>query len=161
MHAALRCTIHIHIGNARPLCVFDVLRRYLEWRGNRVDFVQNFTDVDDKMIKKAHEENTTVAEVAQRYIQEYWTDAEGLNIRKATVHPRATENIDEIIALVSALIERGAAYEVDGDVYFRVKECKNYGKLSGQPLEELEAGARVDVSERKGKSHGFCFVESC
>lgn len=140
---------YIHIGNARPLCVFDVLRRYLEWRGYEVNFVQNFTDIDDKLIKKANEEGITVSEVAERYINEFWTDTKGMNIRQATVHPKATENIDAIIALISKLVEKGYAYAKNGDVYFRAAKFKEYGKLSHQPLEELEAGARIDVSEQK------------
>ncbi len=136
----------IHIGNARPLCVFDVLRRYLEWRGLDVKFVQNFTDIDDKLIKKANEEGITVTEVAERYINEFWTDAEGLNIRKATVHPKATENIDAIIGIIESLIEKGYAYQSLNDVYFRAKKFNEYGKLSHQPLDELAEGAsnRVD-----------------
>ncbi len=132
---------YIHIGNARPLCVFDVLRRFLEWRGFEVNFVQNFTDIDDKLIKKANEEGITVPEVAERYIAEFWTDAEGLGVRKATVHPRATENIDAIQGIISSLIEKGFAYESAGDVYFRAKRFNEYGKLSHQPLEDLAAGA--------------------
>ncbi len=132
---------YIHIGNARPLCVFDVLRRFLEWRGYNVNFVQNFTDIDDKLIKKANEEGITVPEVAERYIGEFWTDAEGLNVRKATVHPRATENIDAIQNIITSLIEKGFAYESAGDVYFRAKKFDEYGKLSHQPLEDLAAGA--------------------
>ena len=100
---------YIHIGNARPLCVFDVLRRYLEWRGYKVNFVQNFTDIDDKLIKKANEEGITGPEVAERYIKEFWVDAKGLNVREATVHPRATENIDEIQRIISELVEKGYA----------------------------------------------------
>ncbi len=136
----------IHIGNARPLCVFDVLRRYLEWRGNNVKFVQNFTDIDDKLIKKANEEGITVPEVAERYIKEFWTDANGLNIRKASVHPRATENIDAIIGIIENLVEKGFAYQSENDVYFRAKKFNEYGKLSHQPLDELAEGAsnRVD-----------------
>ena len=136
----------IHIGNARPLCVFDVLRRYLEWRGNNVKFVQNFTDIDDKLIKKANEEGITVPEVAERYIEEFWTDANGLNIRKASVHPRATENIDAIIGIIENLVEKGFAYQSENDVYFRAKKFNEYGKLSHQPLDELAEGAsnRVD-----------------
>lgn len=147
---------YIHIGNARPLCVFDVLRRYLEWRGYKVEFVQNFTDIDDKLIKKANEEGITVPEVAERYIKEFWTDAHGLNIREATVHPRATENIDEIQRIISELVEKGYAYESGGDVYFRAKKFKEYGKLSHQPLEELEAGARIGVAEIKEDPMDFC-----
>ena len=139
----------IHIGNARPLCVFDVLRRYLEWRGMEVNFVQNFTDIDDKLIKKANEEGITVPQVAERYIEEFWTDVKGMNIRPATTHPRATENINEIINLISTLIEKGFAYASGGDVYFRTLRFDEYGKLSHQPLEDLEAGARIDVTEVK------------
>lgn len=147
---------YIHIGNARPLCVFDVLRRYLEYRGNKVIFVQNFTDIDDKLIKKANEEGITVPEVAERYIAEFWTDAEGLNVQKATVHPRATENIDAILAIIKTLAEKGYAYQADGDVYFRAKKFKEYGKLSHQPLEDLEAGARINVAEHKEDPMDFC-----
>ena len=147
---------YIHIGNARPLCVFDTLRRYLEWRGNRVDFVQNFTDIDDKLIKRANEENTTVPDVAERYIKEFWTDAKGLNIREATVHPRATENIEQIQNIIKTLIDKGYAYCSGGDVYYRAKKFSEYGKLSHQPLEELEAGARIDVTEIKEDPMDFC-----
>ena len=141
---------YIHIGNARPLCVFDVLRRYLEYRGNNVTFVQNFTDIDDKIIKKANEENTDYLTIAKRYIDEYWVDAKGLNIRAADIHPKATENIDEIIDIISTLIEKGHAYAVEnGDVYFSTKTFNEYGKLSHQPLEDLEAGARINIGELK------------
>lgn len=146
----------IHIGNARPLCVFDVFRRYLEWRGYKVNFVQNFTDIDDKLINKANEEGITVPEVAERYIKEFWTDAKGLNVRKATVHPRATENIDEIIRLISVLMEKGYAYTAGGDVYYRTKKFGDYGKLSHQPLEELEAGARISTGDIKEDPMDFC-----
>ncbi|MBQ5969462.1 MAG: cysteine--tRNA ligase [Clostridia bacterium] len=139
----------IHIGNARPLCVFDVLRRYLEYRGNKVTFVQNFTDIDDKIIRRANEEGVSYKEISETYIKEFWTDADGMNIRHATVHPKATENIGEIISIVSALIDKGYAYAVDGDVYFSPKTFPEYGKLSHQPLEELEAGARINVGEKK------------
>ena len=139
----------IHIGNARPLCVFDTLRRYLKWRGYDVKFVQNFTDIDDKLIKKANEEGITVPEVAERYIKEFFTDAEGLNIMKADVHPRATENVDGIIELIQSLIDKGYAYESQGDVYFRTLKFKEYGKLSHQPIDDLESGARISVSEIK------------
>ena len=147
---------YIHIGNARPLCVFDTLRRYLEWRGNKVDFVQNFTDIDDKLIKRANEENTTVTDVAARYIKEFWTDAKGLNIREATVHPRATENIEQIQNIIKTLIDKGYAYCSGGDIYYRAKKFAEYGKLSHQPLEELEAGARIDVTEIKEDPMDFC-----
>lgn len=139
----------IHIGNARPLCLFDVLRRYLEYRGYGVTFVQNFTDIDDKLINKANEEGITVKEVAERYIGEYLTDTEGLGIRPANIHPRATENIDTIIEMVRILEEKGYAYAHEGSVYFRSRRFPGYGKLSHQPLEELESGARIDVSEAK------------
>ena len=145
----------IHIGNARPLCVFDVLRRYLEYRGNKVNFVQNFTDIDDKIIRRANEEGLTFKEISEKYIEEFWKDAKGMNIREATYHPKATENIDEIIAIVSALIEKGYAYAVDGDVYFSTKKFQEYGKLSHQPLEDLEAGARINIGELKKEPMDF------
>ena len=147
---------YIHIGNARPLCVFDVLRRYLEWRGYKVNFVQNFTDIDDKLIKKANEEGITVPEVAERFIKEFWVDAKGLNVREATVHPRATENIDEIKRIISELVEKGYAYTAGGDVYFRSKKFNEYGKLSHQPLEDLEAGARIATDDIKEDPMDFC-----
>ena len=139
----------IHTGNATPLCVFDVLRRFLEYTGYDVRFVQNFTDIDDKIIKRANEENLTYKEVSEKYIEEFWKDVKGMNIREATVHPKATENIDEIINIVSSLIDKGYAYTVDGDVYFSPKKFDEYGKLSHQPLEDLEAGARIMVGEVK------------
>lgn len=140
---------YIHIGNARPLCVFDVLRRYLEYRGYNVKFVQNFTDIDDKIIKRANEEGKTFDEISEKYIKEFWTDAHGLNFKDATVHPKATENIDEIIDIIKALEEKGYAYAVNGDVYFRTLKFKEYGKLSHQPIEDLESGARIAVGEVK------------
>ena len=146
---------YFHIGNARCFVVFDMLRRYLEYRGYNVRFVQNFTDVDDKMIKRANEEGTTVAEVAEKYIGEYFVDAKGLGVVPATVHPRATENIDEIISIISTLIEKGHAYESNGDVYFRTLSDKGYGKLSHMPIDELEKGARIDVSDEKEDALDF------
>lgn len=140
---------YIHIGNARPLCVFDVLRRYLEYRGYNVKFVQNFTDIDDKIIKRANEEGKTFEEISEKYIEEFWTDAHGLNFKDATVHPKATENIDEIIDIIKALEEKGYAYAVNGDVYFRTLKFNEYGKLSHQPIEDLESGARIAVGEVK------------
>lgn len=140
---------YIHIGNARPLCVFDVLRRYLEYRGYHVKFVQNFTDIDDKIIKRANEEGTTFDKISEKYIQEFWTDADGLNFKHATVHPKATENIDEIISIIQSLVEKGYAYEAGGDVYFRTLKFKEYGKLSHQPIEDLESGARIAIGEVK------------
>ena len=145
----------IHIGNARPLCVFDVLRRYMEYRGYEVKFVQNFTDIDDKIIRRANEEGISFKEVSEKYIEEFWKDAKGMNIREATVHPKATENIDEIIAIISTLIEKGFAYAVDGDVYFSPTKFDEYGKLSHQPLEELEAGARINVEDIKREPMDF------
>ena len=140
---------YFHIGNARPFIMFDVLRRYFEYRGYQVSFVQNFTDIDDKVIKKANEEGTTYDVIAERYIKEYFTDAQGLGIKEATVHPKATDNIDEILDIVKTLVDKGHAYDVDGDVYFRVRSFAPYGKLSHQPLDELEAGARIAVGEKK------------
>ena len=149
---------YIHIGNARPLCVFDVLRRYFEWRGYKVNFVQNFTDIDDKLINKANAEGITVPEVAERFIGEFWTDAKGLNVTEATIHPRATENIEQIQNIISTLMENGYAYESQGDVYYRAKKFDGYGKLSHQPLEDLEAGAseRLNVDTAKEDQMDFC-----
>ena len=138
-----------HVGNARPFIIFDTLRRYFEYRGYEVTFVQNFTDIDDKMINKANELGITVKELADEYIGEYFKDAKGLGIKEATYHPRATENIDAIIDIVKDLEEKGFAYNVDGDVYFSAKKFAQYGKLSHQPLEDLEAGARINVNEDK------------
>lgn len=138
-----------HIGNARTFVVFDAIRRYFEFRGYDVKFVQNFTDIDDKLIKKANEEGITVGEVAERYIKEYYTDADALNLKRATVNPRATEFVDEIISFVKELEDKGYAYAVNGDVYFDTKKFNGYGKLSQQSLEDLEAGARISVDERK------------
>ncbi len=146
----------IHIGNARPLCVFDVLRRYLEWRGMEVRFVQNFTDIDDKIIRRANEEGTDYQTVAERYIEEFWTDAKGLNVREATVHPKATENMDEIIAIIEKLVEKGYAYPAkNGDVYFRPRTFAEYGKLSHQAVDDLESGARIAVEEQKEDALDF------
>ena len=140
---------YFHIGNGRTFIVFDTIRRYMEYRGYEVNFVQNFTDIDDKMINKANEENTTVKEIGDKYISEYYKDADGLNIKRATTNPRATEYINEIIEFVSGLIEKGYAYEVNGDVYFRTKKFEGYGQLIGQNLDDLQAGARINVDERK------------
>lgn len=140
---------YIHIGNARPLCVFDVLRKYLEYRGYNVNFVQNFTDVDDKIIRRANEEGLSFSEVSEKYIKEFWTDAHGLNFKDATHHPKATENIPEIIDIIKNLIEKGYAYESNGDVYYRALKFKDYGKLSHQPIDDLQSGARIAVGELK------------
>ncbi|MCH5191140.1 MAG: cysteine--tRNA ligase [Oscillospiraceae bacterium] len=146
----------IHIGNARPLCVFDTMRRYMEYRGLKVNFVQNFTDIDDKIIRRANEEGTDYKTVSEKYINEFWTDTRGMNIREATVHPKATENIDEIISIIESLVDNGYAYPVEnGDVYFSPKKFSEYGKLSHQPLEDLEAGARINIGELKKEPMDF------
>ena len=139
----------IHIGNARPICVFDILRRYLTYRGYEVEFVQNFTDVDDKIIKRALEEGVPSKEISERYIAEYKKDAAALNVMEATVHPKVTENMGEIIRIVKTLVDKGFAYEANGDVYFRTARFSEYGKLSHMPLEDLEAGARIEVNSVK------------
>ncbi len=138
-----------HVGNARCFVVFDMLRRYFEYRGYEVTFVQNFTDIDDKVIRRAQEEGVEYSDIAARYIKEYEKDARGLGVRPASVHPLATDNIDMIIEIVSGLVEKGHAYAVDGDVYFRTHTFKDYGKLSGMPIEDLESGARIDISDKK------------
>lgn len=138
-----------HIGNGRTFIVFDTIRKYFEYRGYNVKFIQNFTDIDDKMISKANEESTSVKELGDRYINEYYKDADALNIKRATVNPRATEYIQDIVDFVKELIEKGYAYEVEGDVYFSTKKFHEYGKLSGQNLEDLQCGARINVDERK------------
>ncbi len=141
---------YFHIGNARPFIVFDTLRRYFEYRGYEVTFVQNFTDIDDKVINKANAEGVTYDVIADRYIKEYFVDAKGLGIRPATIHPRATETMDAIIDIVKTLVDNGHAYPAEnGDVYFRTKSFPEYGKLSHQPLDELQAGARISVGEVK------------
>ncbi len=138
-----------HIGNARPFITFDVLRRYLEHRGYEVTFVQNFTDIDDKMIRRANEEGITVKELADRFIAEYFVDAKALGVKPATVHPRATEHMPQIIAMIQKLMDNGLAYESHGDVYYSVKDFSAYGRLCGQNLDDLESGARVSVDELK------------
>ena len=138
-----------HIGNARPFVVFDTLRRYFKFRGYEVKFVQNFTDVDDKIINRAKEEGITAPEVSEKYIKEYFNDAEALNVLKADVHPKVSEHIPEIIAFVQTLIDKGYAYEADGDVYYSTRKFKDYGKLSGQNIDDLESGARIAIGEVK------------
>ncbi|CEI74347.1 MULTISPECIES: cysteine--tRNA ligase [Romboutsia] len=147
---------YIHIGNARPFIMFDTLRRYLEYRGFDVTYVQNFTDVDDKIIKRGHEENIAPEEVANKYINEYFVDADGLGIKRADVHPRVTDNIQQIIDFVKELEEKGYAYESNGDVYFDTKKFEGYGKLSKQNQDDLEAGARIEVNSQK--RHPMDFV---
>lgn len=150
----------IHIGNARPIIVFDVLRRYLEYRDYKVTFVQNFTDVDDKIIRKANEEGVESLTISERYIAEYKTDATGLNVLPATVHPKVTENMDAIIDIVKTLVDRGFAYPVDGDVYFRTARFEEYGKLSHMPLEDLQAGARIATGDVKEDAMDFALWKS-
>lgn len=146
---------YIHIGNARPLIFFDVVRRYLSSLQYKVNFVVNFTDVDDKLIRKAEETKTSVSEVADQYIQAYFEDAQALGIEKASVHPRVMENITEIIQFIEGLIEKGFAYEKEGDVYFRTIKFKDYGKLSHQKMDELQHGIRIEVNERKEHAQDF------
>jgi len=145
----------IHLGNARPLVVFDTVRRYLAYRGYQVTYVQNFTDVDDKIINRANEEGADALELAQRYINAYFEDAGALNIMTADVHPQVSQHMEEIIAAVQGLIDKGYAYEIDGDVYYRVSAFKDYGKLSGRSLEDMLAGARVEIDERKENAMDF------
>ncbi len=146
---------YFHIGNARPFIVFDTLRRYLEYRGYNVTYVQNFTDVDDKMIQAAAADGITVKELGEKFIDEYFKDAEALHIKPATVHPKATEHINDIIGLVEKLVDSGHAYASGGDVYFDTESFADYGKLSGQNLDELELGSRVDVNENKKNPMDF------
>ncbi len=140
---------YIHLGNARPLVVFDTVRRYLEYLGFEVTFVQNFTDVDDKIIRRAREEKRPPLELARSYIEEYFVDADALQVKRATIYPKVSEHMDDIIAFVKGLQEKGFAYEIDGDVYFAVNRFEEYGKLSGRTLDDLQAGARVEVDDRK------------
>lgn len=151
---------YFHIGNGRTFIVFDTVRRYLEWRGYRVKFVQNFTDIDDKMINRANEEGISVKELGDKFIAEYYKDADNLNIERATVNPRATEYMEEIISFVSDLVDKGYAYEINGDVYFDTSKFKDYGKLSGQKLEDLLSGARISVDERKKSPMDFAVWKS-
>ena len=140
---------YIHIGNARPICVFDVLRRFLKYIGYEVKFVQNFTDVDDKIIKRANEEGVEAHEVSEKYIKEYLTDLRGLNALEADITPKVTESMDIIIDLIKTLVDKGYAYEAEGDVYFRTREFKGYGKLINQSIDDLMSGARIDVNDIK------------
>ncbi len=151
---------YFHIGNARPFVVFDTLRKYFEYKGYKVTYVQNFTDVDDKIINKAKEEGLDSKEISERFIKEYFKDADALGIGRATVHPKVTENIDQIIVFIQELINKGNAYEVTGDVYFDTSTFEGYGKLSKQGMEELEAGARVAVNEIKRNPMDFALWKS-
>lgn len=146
---------YFHVGNARPFTIFDTVRRYLEYRGYDVTYVQNFTDVDDKIIRKANEEGVEAKEISERYIAEYFKDADALGINRADVHPKVTDVIPEIIEFISTLIEKGHAYEVNGDVYFDTTEYEGYGKLSKQSIDELESGARVEVNDIKKNPTDF------
>lgn len=148
----------IHIGNARPYVVFDTVRRYFEYKGYDVTYVQNFTDVDDKIIKKANEENTTMGVISNRYIEEAFKDADGLNVKRATFHPRVTQEIENIIKMISELIEKGYAYEDNGTVYFDTKAFNEYGKLSKKNLDELIAGASERVQQDDAKKNSTDFV---
>ena len=140
---------YFHIGNARSFVMADIIRRYLEYKNYDVKFVMNLTDVDDKLIKKANEENTTLGKVADKYAKAFFEDIEKLNIRKATVYPKATEHMKEIIDLIKSLEEKGFAYNVDGEVFYDVKKFKGYGKLSGKNIDDLEAGARIEINDLK------------
>ncbi len=151
---------YIHIGNARPFIIFDTLRRYLEYRGYDVTYVQNFTDVDDKIIKRGHEEQISPEDVANKYIDEYFVDADGLGIKRANVHPRVTDNIQQIIDFVKELEQKGYAYEVNGDVYFDTKKFEGYGKLSKQNQDDLEAGSRIEVNDQKRHPMDFVLWKS-
>ncbi|URN84925.1 cysteine--tRNA ligase [Acetobacterium wieringae] len=140
---------YFHIGNARPFIVFDVLRRFLEYTGYEVTFIQNFTDVDDKIINRSHEEGISPGDVSEKYIQEYFTDADALGIKRASVHPKVSEHMPEIIDMIKTLEEKGLAYNVDGNVYYRVDAFNDYGKLSKQSIDDLKSGARIDVNDEK------------
>lgn len=140
---------YFHIGNARPFIMFDVFRRYLESQGYEVTYVQNFTDVDDKMIERANREGITVKELGERFIDAYFKDAGALGVRPATVHPKATEHMPQMIRLIQGLVDAGIAYEKDGSVYFHTPAFPEYGKLSGQNLEDLDSGARISVDDEK------------
>lgn len=144
-----------HIGNARPFVIFDAFRRYLEYRGYEVKYVQNFTDVNDKIDARAFEENDDAMTIANRFIEEYFKDVDALGIKRADVYPKVSENIGNIIKMIKVLINKGFAYESEGDVYFDMKAFKDYGKLSGQNIDELEAGARVEVNEIKRHAMDF------
>ena len=152
---------YVHVGNARPLVVFDTLRRYFKYIGYDVKFLVNFTDIDDKMINKANDEGTTVRAIADKYIEEFFVDSKGLLIdEEDTIHPRATDNIPEIIEFIEGLIEKDAAYNVNGNVYFDISKAKNYGKLSKKNIEELMSGARIEVSEEKKNPIDFALWKS-
>ncbi|MGC7880262.1 class I tRNA ligase family protein, partial [Desulforudis sp. 1190] len=139
----------IHLGNARAMVVFDTIRRYLIYKGYDVTCVQNFTDIDDKIIKRANEEGADPIALAAQYVDEYFIDADALHVRRADVHPKVSEHLDDIVALIQRLIDNGLAYAVDGDVYYAVRNFPDYGKLSGRDVEDMLSGARVEVDPRK------------
>jgi cysteinyl-tRNA synthetase len=149
-----------HIGNARPFIVFDMLRRYLEYINYKVIFVQNFTDVDDKIIKKANEEGVSPEEISERFIEEYYRDADALGIKRATIHPKVCDNMNEIIAFIKTLEKKGFAYNVNGNVYYKVYQFEKYGKLSKQSLDDLSSGARVEVNDEKQNPLDFALWKS-
>ena len=151
----------IHIGNARPICVFDVFRRYLMWRGYDVTYVQNYTDVNDKIIRQAAQEGLTPEATAEKYIREYETDAQGLNVLPPTVQPRVSTYMPQIIAFIQKLIDNGYAYQAEGDVYYRTRRFAGYGKLSGQSLDDLIAGARVEINSIKEDPLDFALWKGC
>lgn len=151
---------YIHLGNARPIIVFDTIRRYLEYKGYEVNYIQNFTDVDDKIINKANETGKTAKEIAEEFIKQYFSDADALGVRNADVHPKVTENMDEIIEFIEALIDKGVAYVIDGDVYFKTLSFKEYGKLSKQSIDDLLIGARIEVDNKKGNPLDFALWKS-
>lgn len=151
---------YIHLGNARPIVVFDTVRRYLKYKGFNVLYVQNFTDIDDKIINRAREEGDDPLALAERYVNEYFKDADALNVLRADIHPKVTGHIPEIIELVEALVAKGFAYLVDGDVYYNVRKFAGYGKLSGRTLEDMQAGARVEVDSRKKDPMDFALWKS-
>ena len=146
---------YFHIGNARVFIMYDAFRRYLEHKGYKVNYIQNFTDVDDKIIKKANEEGVDASEVSERFIGEYFKDADMLGVTRASMHPKVSDNIQSIIDFIQVLIDKGHAYEVGGDVYFDTRSFEGYGKLSGQSMEDLDLGARIDVDERKKDPKDF------
>jgi cysteinyl-tRNA synthetase len=150
----------IHLGNARPLIVFDTVRRYLEYLGFEVTYVQNFTDIDDKIINKAQQEQIDALSLAAKYIGEYFQDSRALGVRDATIHPKVSEHIPEIIEMIKSLVDKGYAYELAGDVYYSVRKFNGYGKLSGRSLDDVQSGARVEVDERKQDAMDFALWKS-
>lgn len=150
----------IHLGNARPLIIFDTVRRYLEYSGYNVTYIQNFTDIDDKIINRAKEEAMDPLALAEKYIKEYYKDAGALGVRPATIHPRVSEHLPEIVEMIQNIIKNGYAYEVEGDVYFSVTKFEGYGKLSGRKLEDMQAGARINIDDRKHHPMDFALWKS-